>query len=109
MRAWRPTIGQAPTQEHLPKLVELQKQISALIDTIPKGSVAQSKVDALQKTLDECLALGPTAGAVQCLSLVKAELEVLSESAKAAAAPDWPLIVGGVAAAGLVGWLLFGD
>lgn len=107
MRAWRPAIGQAPPSEYLPRLTELRKQISALIDSIPKGSVDQAKVDAITKTLDNCSALGVTKEAVQCLDTVRGELEVLST--QKASTPNWPLIVGGVVVAGLVGWMLFGE
>jgi hypothetical protein len=107
MKAWRPLIGQAPASEYLPRLTELRKQISALIDSIPKGSVDQAKVDALTKTLDNCSALGVTKEAVQCLDTVRGELEVLA--AQKDSTPKWPMIVGGVVVVGLVGWMLFGD
>ena len=116
----RPFLSQAPVtampaaplateqQDILTKLMALQKDISGLIDTIPKGSVAAGQVAAIQKKLDACQALGPTAPAIDCLTAIKADLQGISEI-KNPSAPVWPWIVGGLAAAGILGYFVLVD
>lgn len=114
MIAYRPFLAQAPAavpnDATLYQLIQIQKEIGMLIDGISKGSVDPAKIADIQKKLDACAALGPTPEAVTCLLAIQSEIQALSSAAVPpvpAAAPVWPWIVGGLAVAGVAGYLIF--
>lgn len=114
MIAYRPFLAQAPAtvpnDQTLYQLIQIQKEIGMLIDGISKGSVDPAKIADIQKKLDACAALGPTPEAVTCLLAIQSEIQALSSAAVPpvpAAAPVWPWIVGGLAVAGVAGYLIF--
>lgn len=93
----------APSEALLAQLLKAQEDIARIIANIPPGSVDQAKMATLRAKMDQCIALGPTTEALKCLTDLRASVVAASP----VAAPVWPWIAGGVAAAGLAALLLF--
>ena len=108
----RPLLGQAvaPSDELLGQLLKLQGEVGTAIQRIPPGSVDQVRTIAINRKLDQCIALGPTNEAIKCLTDLRADVQTLSPGGYTGPTPAplvWPWIAGGLALAGVGAWLLF--
>ena len=105
----------AQTQDdNLRQMIEIQKRINALADTIPAGAIPKEQADAFAKRISEC-AQG-TAQGVECMRRIEADFSALVAASKGAPAaapaagggggiPKWAWIAGGAGAAILLGAL----
>lgn len=96
---WSPSLGQAEKDENLRQMIDIQKEINAIADKLPPGTIPKEKLDAIMKRLDECQTKAGMVEGVQCLQQVYADFKALAEPSKGV--PTWAWILGGAAAAGL--------
>lgn len=97
-------LGQATQADITAQITTIQKEIETLCDSFTAGTVDPKVIENLQTKLSQCGALGTTPDALKCLVDLREQLKSVHSSTQA---PTWPLVVGGLAAAGVAGYFLF--
>jgi hypothetical protein len=101
--AYHRALGQTQDQ-NLQQMIDIQKRINALADSVPPGTIPQDQIDSIMKRLDQCRASAGTPQGVQCALQAEAEFKALVEANRRG--PLWPWIAGGAVAVGLATLLL---
>lgn len=101
--AYRRALGQTQDQ-YLQQMIDIQKRINALADSVPPGTISKEQRDSITQRLDQCRASAGTPQGVQCALQAEAEFKALIEANRPA--PVWPWIAGGAVAIGIAALLL---
>jgi hypothetical protein len=98
-------LGQTQDQ-NLQQMIDIQKRINALADSVPPGTISKEQLDSVTKRLEQCRASAGTPQGVQCALQAEAEFKALVEAHRPSAPSVWPWVVGGAAAIGIAALLL---